>query len=85
MPVTACRGGCCGNLRMQRQEQVDPGLELDLYRMVQELLNNSLKHARATTIHIKLLFADNEATLHFNDDGVGSMLPPPDRRREWVW
>ena len=69
VPATAgVTATCACNDKSRR---LDPRLELVLYRMVQELLNNALKHARATTIHIELLFADDEVTLHFEDDGVG--------------
>lgn len=54
-----------------KSRRVDPKLELVLYRMMQELLNNALKHAHATIIHIKLLFVEKEVTLHFEDNGVG--------------
>lgn len=54
-----------------KSRRLEPKLELLLYRMVQELLNNTLKHAHATLIHIKLLFTDEEVILHFEDNGVG--------------
>lgn len=54
-----------------KSRRLEPKLELILYRMVQELLNNTLKHAHATLVHVKLLFTDDEVTLHFEDDGVG--------------
>lgn len=54
-----------------RTRRLEPKLELILFRMVQELLNNTLKHACATSIHIKLLFKEEEVMLHFEDNGVG--------------
>lgn len=54
-----------------KSRRVDPKLELILFRMVQELLSNALKHAHATLIHVKLLFDEEDVTLCFEDDGVG--------------
>lgn len=54
-----------------KSRRLEPKLELLLYRMVQELLNNTLKHAHATLILIRLLFEEEEVILHFEDNGVG--------------
>ena len=42
-----------------------------LYRMVQELLNNMLKHSKATLITIGMASSENLLTLVLNDNGVG--------------
>jgi signal transduction histidine kinase len=39
--------------------------------MVQELLSNTLKHAKASTITIKLLFTENEVAVYYADNGIG--------------
>jgi signal transduction histidine kinase len=46
-------------------------LQLGLYRVVMELINNTIKHAHATEIHIDL--AVNELTLQclYTDNGIG--------------
>lgn len=46
-------------------------IQLNLYRVIQELLNNSSKHAKATTIAVILVKIGNTLTLHYEDDGVG--------------
>ncbi|SFD49082.1 sensor histidine kinase [Spirosoma endophyticum] len=51
--------------------QIPPALELMLYRIAQELVNNAIKHARATHIAVQLLCLDNEIRLSVVDDGVG--------------
>ncbi len=43
----------------------------DLYKIIQELLNNSLKHARATAILIELTALDDEINLIYEDNGIG--------------
>ncbi len=45
--------------------------ELTLYRIVQELISNSLKHSQATERKLTLGYADGQFTLLFQDNGVG--------------
>ena len=45
--------------------------ELLLFRIVQEVLNNIMKHAKATLIEVKLLFDPSLFTLKIDDNGVG--------------
>ncbi len=45
--------------------------ELILYRIVQELVQNVLKHARASNIEIQLLQHNGELTLTVEDNGTG--------------
>ena len=45
--------------------------ELILFRIVQEVLNNIMKHAKATMIDVKLLFEPTLFTLKIIDNGVG--------------
>ena len=44
---------------------------LQLYRIVQELLSNALKHAGAKTIRLALSSEGGERALSVSDDGVG--------------
>ena len=46
-------------------------LKLTIYRIVQEQLNNILKHAKAKTIFLKLVMENNKIILAIKDDGVG--------------
>jgi len=45
--------------------------ELILYRIMQELVNNAIKHAAASTIFVQLLQSDNKVTLTVEDNGKG--------------
>jgi signal transduction histidine kinase len=45
--------------------------QLTLYRIIQELLNNTVKHARAQHVLIQLSQADDEISLVVEDDGRG--------------
>lgn len=44
---------------------------LIVYRLVQELLNNAVKHAEATDITLVVVQQSDSLTLHYTDDGKG--------------
>ncbi len=46
-------------------------MELHLYRIVCELINNTIKHAGATNASVKLNYAKGLLTLHYTDNGKG--------------
>lgn len=45
--------------------------ELALFRIVQELFNNTLKHANAKEIQLNLNYSPSRLVLKYMDDGVG--------------
>jgi signal transduction histidine kinase len=53
-------------------ERVDPSLELALYRVAQEGLNNVLKHAHAQRASVSLEHGAAWIELRIEDDGVGT-------------
>jgi signal transduction histidine kinase len=50
---------------------LDTSYELMIYRMVQELLQNAIKHASASHIDIQVMEYDRHINLTFEDNGVG--------------
>lgn len=48
-----------------------PSTELMIYRVLQELINNSIKHSKATEIIVQLIQAKNELILSVEDNGIG--------------
>lgn len=46
-------------------------IEKELFKVIQELLSNTLKHAQATEINIQLSQFDDELQLIFEDNGIG--------------
>lgn len=52
-------------------ERLDKNLELIFFRVISELINNTLKHARANNVLIMLLRNENKLSLYFKDDGIG--------------
>lgn len=52
-------------------EKMDSMVALSMYRIIQELLYNSIKHANANEILIQINSEDNDLVLQFEDDGIG--------------
>tara|TARA_B110000908_G_scaffold138073_1_gene164036 strand:- start:818 stop:1801 length:984 start_codon:yes stop_codon:yes gene_type:complete len=52
-------------------EELDQAIELNLYRITQELLNNGVKHANATNIFVQLVKNGDRLTLMVEDNGRG--------------
>lgn len=49
----------------------DRNLELTVYRIINELINNTMKHAHAKNVAISLLSEENHLILEYVDDGIG--------------
>jgi two-component system sensor kinase FixL len=47
----------------------------NLYHIAQEAVNNTIKHAQAKNIHMRLFSGEREGALIIRDDGVG--IPRP--------
>jgi two-component system sensor histidine kinase DegS len=50
---------------------LDSVINLTLYRITQEALNNVVKYSKATSVHIDLVFEDDAISLDVIDNGVG--------------
>jgi signal transduction histidine kinase len=51
--------------------RLELGAEIAIYRIVQEILNNALKHSDATRITVRLGRSDHNINLSIEDNGVG--------------
>ena len=51
--------------------QIIGDIQLNLYRILQEQLNNILKYSKANSIEVSLLLVDNSIQLRIYDNGVG--------------
>lgn len=54
-----------------KDERFDSNVEVVLYRVVCELINNTIKHAKAKKIDLSLTKADDYLTIVYQDDGKG--------------
>jgi len=55
-------------------ERIDRPFEITLYRIVQELTGNVLKHAKANELTVQLIKKDNNLNITVEDDGTGFEL-----------
>ena len=55
----------------ETESRLDPLAETALYRVIQESVNNVLKHAQATNIHISLISDNDGISVTIEDDGRG--------------
>ncbi len=56
---------------MHEEERFSPDIELALFRVSQESINNIMKHARATSVQVFLSKETNVIVLEVRDDGIG--------------
>lgn len=59
------------NAQIERVQFQDATLHLVVYRLVQELLNNAIKHADATEVSLKLQVINRGFILQYDDNGIG--------------
>lgn len=69
----ACVGGLHASLDIEGHPRTLPaGLDLAVYRIVQEALTNVRRHATATRASVRLRYADDCVELEVRDDGTGA-------------
>lgn len=56
------------------ENRLDQNMELILFRVITELINNTIKHAEAKNVRILLKKYDENLSLDFTDDGVGFVV-----------
>ena len=52
-------------------ERLDADKEINIYRVIQEIVHNTIKHARASLLHISVNQTDRLLLIKTNDDGIG--------------
>ena len=55
-------------------EKISEIIGLNIYRIIQELMNNTIKYAQATEVLIQLNYKDGDLYVQYEDDGVGFNL-----------
>lgn len=70
------RAGIHSHLHVKGRLALPGPLEEDLYRIAQEALNNSLKHAEASQVVVTIAANEPVVELEVSDDGKGFDLPP---------
>ena len=64
--------GLAGNFHEEgNHTRLEPNLEITVYRVVQEALNNIRKHAEATRVDLYLNYSDANIIVKIKDNGIG--------------
>lgn len=69
------RSGIQTRLDLDRAQHVEPSVATALFRILQELLANVARHARASSLDITLAPEDDAQVLQVRDDGIGIQGP----------
>ncbi|TCC86678.1 hypothetical protein EZ428_23515 [Pedobacter frigiditerrae] len=56
---------------LEKTERWPQNFMLSTYRIIQEVLNNAIKHAEATHLFVQLVELDNTITIYIEDNGKG--------------
>ncbi len=64
------------NVKVELKKKLDrirfqPEIELNFYRIAQELFGNAIKHSGASIIHLSLIYEGEYLTMEFKDNGRG--------------
>jgi len=57
------------------EERLPENMEIMIYRIIQEMINNTLKHAKASKIELFISRGEDEIIIDFSDDGIGFEEP----------
>ncbi len=57
------------------EQRLDPQVEMAIYRMVQESLNNVIHHSDAKQAWVELRFSPNDLSISIRDNGKGFTVP----------
>jgi PAS domain S-box-containing protein len=55
----------------EQTDKLDPNVSMSVYRVIQEFVNNSIKHAKCKNISIHLSVKPKVLSLNMADDGIG--------------
>lgn len=59
------------NYHFEINERLEEIYEITLYRVITELINNSIKHSKATEINLNINKIDDKIYIRFDDNGIG--------------
>jgi signal transduction histidine kinase len=59
------------SLRIEKMNSISTKISLNVYRLIQELLNNAVKHSEATNINLTLKIRNHILEIDYTDNGKG--------------
>ncbi|MGE5702153.1 MAG: sensor histidine kinase [Clostridia bacterium] len=57
-----------------KEQHLESSVKAALFRLIQECLNNTFKHAKASKVHVKVEFQYEQILIVVKDDGVGFVV-----------
>ena len=63
------------------ERELDDAMKIAIFRIIQEALNNIIKHAQASTVNIHLAFEEKNVRIEVFDNGIGFDLEHVKQRR----
>lgn len=51
--------------------RLSSNIEIVTYRVLLELINNSITHSQGNTINVEMVLGENQFTIHYSDNGTG--------------
>ncbi|MFC2018152.1 sensor histidine kinase [Chloroflexota bacterium] len=66
---------------VDEEDRFPPEIEDTLFRIAQESINNTIKHAQATSLELSLSREDGNVLLHVTDNGVGFQTASRDKKK----
>ena len=58
-------------IHLGKETRIPPAYEVALFRLIQESVQNALKHAHSSEIKVKIEVRDESVSVIVNDNGVG--------------
>jgi signal transduction histidine kinase len=54
-----------------KKQDISTPQEIEIYRIIQELFSNTMKHAKAEQVTLQIVFEEKQIIIIFEDDGLG--------------
>lgn len=67
-------------LEMGKARRLPPADELLVFRIVQEIVNNAMRHSLAWNINMKMYWTETHLKIEVKDDGIGSERASSDKK-----
>lgn len=69
------------NYKIDYKNQLTKNDELHIFRIVQELINNSVRHGKAKKSNLSIASKDNALFIEYSDNGIGFDTSSPDSQK----
>ena len=71
LTAVEARAGFETEFKCEGEVHLPLSIQAEIYQIAQEVLNNVVKHAKATRVSVELLLTEKTTTLDIHDDGIG--------------